>query len=413
MIKTKILKNKVTLVTEQIPYVQSAAIGMFFNVGAVFEDQEHAGISHFIEHMMFKGTEKRTAKQIAEDFDKLGGQFNAFTSKEITCYHVKTIGTNLKKATEILTDMITNSKFDQKEMDRERSVIYEEIKMTQDTPDELAQETLTEEIFKGNPMANSILGTPESLKRINRDEMRAYYKEKYVRDHMVVSVVGNFDEKEIAEYIENHFYELNETREDPKVQYVPYSKSSRTIIKDIEQSHIFMGIESIKMSDERNFDLAVLNNILGGSMSSRLFQHIREQKGLAYSVFSGNATNTNSGEFFIYAGVAHDKIQDAILGIQEELAKLKENGVTDEEMDMAKVQIKSNYVFSQENIVSRMFGIGKETVLLGKARTPEEVLKMVDATSKESIQSMIDIVTNSQNYCKALVTNKEFNLEEL
>lgn len=413
MVKTVTLDNGLRLVLENIPYVQSAAMGIWVKTGSVDETPEYAGISHFIEHMMFKGTINRTAKEIASDVDRIGGQINAFTGKETTCYYIKTISSNLLKGAEILVDMLTNSLFKDEEMDKERKVIKEEIKMTLDTPDELAMDEMVELVFGGNPLGNSIIGTNETLDRIKSKDIKEYYSKEYVLDHMVVSVTGNFNETEVIEYFKKQFQSFRTTKENKKVTLVPYEPKTKVIVKDIEQSHICLANKGVKMQAEDYYDLMVLNKIFGGSMSSRLFQNIRESKGLAYTVMSMYSTFSYDGYFNIYAGVSHEKIEEAIKGIKEQLEIVQANGFTQDELEMAKEQIKASYIFGQENVASRMFGIGKNTILCGKVLSQEEVIEKVDRVSIESLQKIIDKVCDFNNYSAVVVTANEIDLEKM
>ena len=271
----------VRVAMEEIPYVKSAAFGIWVKNGAVNETPEVAGISHFIEHMMFKGTSKRSARQIAEDVDRIGGQMNAFTGKEATCYYVKTINTHLLDGAEVLLDMIANAVFDSREMTKERQVICEEIKMTEDQPDDLAHDTVTELVFKGVPLGNSIIGTKTSLNRITRSVIVDYKEKSYTRDSIVISVAGSFDKDELCEFLEDKFEKLMPSKEQGVIEKKEYRPGFKVIKKDIKQAHICMAARTVSLSDDRYYAFSVLNNIMGGSMSSRLFQNIREEKGLA------------------------------------------------------------------------------------------------------------------------------------
>ena len=406
MVNIKKLNCGVRLVTEKISHVQSAAIGIWVKNGAVDEYKEVSGISHFIEHMMFKGTENRTAKKIAEDIDKIGGQINAFTGKEATCYYVKVINTHLFDGAEVLLDMLNNSVFDSKEMTKERQVICEEIKMIEDQPDDLAHDTVCEMVFRGNELGNSIIGTKSSLKRITRPVMVDYKNKTYTKDSIVISASGNFDEEELAKYLEDKFDKIFDSKPARKETAVEYKPSYKVIVKDIQQSHICMATKTIALGDPRYYSFSVLNNIMGGSMSSRLFQNIREEKGLAYSVYSMNSTFSTSGYYNIYAGVSHDKVAAAIDGI-------KAKGVSDEELSMSKEQLKSSYIFGQENVASRMFAIGKNLLLLGKVFTAEEVLKGIEEVSHESINAIKPMICNIDNYSAVCVNRDKINLKKM
>ncbi len=408
-IVVKSLNCGVRLVMEKIDYVQSAAFGIWVHAGAVNETEKNAGVSHFIEHMMFKGTEKRNARRIAEDIDKIGGQMNAFTGKEATCYYVKTISENLEKGAEVILDMLANSIFDKHEMTKERKVIFEEIKMIQDQPDDLAHDTVTEMIFRGSPLGKSIIGTPTTLRGISQRVLREYKNEQYTRDSIVVSVAGNFDEEAFCEYLEDKFDKLKESKEAPKYSASDFEKSFRIIVKDIQQSHICLATKGLPLDDERRYALQVLNNIMGGSMSSRLFQNIREEKGLAYSVYSLASSFSTDGYYLIYAGVGHDRIKDALAGIREELDLLEKNGVTAEELEMSKEQLKSSFIFGQENIAGRMFANGKNVVLLDKICAPEEVIAGIDSVSMDDIDRIKELICDPSRYLGVAVTNKRFD----
>lgn len=412
-IRIKKLDCGVRVVTEKINHVNSAAIGIWVRNGAVDEYKEVAGISHFIEHMMFKGTKKRSARQIAEDIDKIGGQMNAFTGKEATCYYVKSLNTHLFDGAEVLLDMLNESVFDSHEMTKERKVICEEIKMIEDQPDDLAQDKVMEMVFRGSPLGNSVIGTPTSLKKITRPVITEYKKKTYTRDSIVVSVAGNIDEEKIYAYLEDKFEKLLPEKERAAMDIGQNAPDCKVIVKDIQQSHICMATKTIALDDPRYYSFAILNNVMGGSMSSRLFQNIREEKGLAYSVYSMNSAFSTSGFYTIYAGVSHDRIGMAIDGIKEELDKLDKYGVTEEELSMSKEQLKSSYIFGQENVASRMFTIGKNLLLLDKVYTAEEVLEGIDQVSLESIDQIKPMICDTNNYSAVCVTDKRVNLKRM
>lgn len=412
MIKIKTLDCGVRLATEKISHVQSVSLGIWTRVGSRDESTANAGISHLIEHMMFKGTEKRTAKQIAEDTDKIAGQMNAFTGKEATCYYMKTLSTNVEKAVDILLDMFLASKFDKEELKKEKSVIYEEMKMIEDSPDDYVHDLICEMVFNGNPLAKPIIGTPSSLKRISRNTIMQYIDEEYTRDSIIVAIAGNFDEEKIADMLEDKFSKLTARKEAKIYEEAPYVPLFRVKVKDTEQAHLCMGTRSIKASDDRYYALSVLNNILGSSMSSRLFQSIREEKGLAYSVYSMASAFSDMGYFNIYAGVSHDKLPEAIAAIKQELIKMGEKGVTDDELQAAKEQIKGSYIFSQENVSGRMFSIGKNLTILGRTYTLDEVIQRIDSVTQDDINGVIPMISDITKYSAAAVTNKKIALKK-
>lgn len=413
MINIKELDCGIRIAMEEITHVQSVSIGIWVKAGAVDENNKVSGISHYIEHMLFKGTSDRNAKQIAEDVDKIGGQINAFTGKEATCYYIKTLTSNTEKAISILLDMFLNSKFDKEEMIKEKQVILEEIKMIEDSPEDDVHDIICELIFKGHSLENSIIGTPKSLKDIERETILKYLDEEYTRDNIVVSVSGNFSEREICALFEDKLSALKRSKLLKEKNYLEYTPNYKVKVKDIEQTHICLGTRTFGLADDRHYALILLNNIMGGSMSSRLFQNIREEKGLAYSVYSMANSFEQEGYYNIYAGVSHDKIKDVILAIKEELISLKENGVSEDELSTAKEQLKSSYIFSQENVNGRMFYIGKSTILLGKVYTPEEIIEGIDKVTMEDIKEVSELVYDVRNYCGVAITNQEIELKEI
>lgn len=413
MITIKKLNCGTTVIMEKSDRVQSAALGIWVKAGASDEWDDVSGVSHFIEHMMFKGTENRTAKQIAEDVDKIGGVFNAFTGKEATCYYIKTLSSNICKGAEILLDMLTGSKFDQEEMDRERKVICEEIKMVKDTPDDDVYDTISELVASGNPLGRSILGTPESLAGIDRSRLVDYRDQMYARDSIVVAVAGNFDEEAIEAIFEDRLTSLRQEKPKKEIQLKPYQQSFNVKVRDIEQTHICLATPGIALDDPRYYAFVLLNSIFGGSMSSRLFQNIREQKGLAYSVCSMNLFSSYWGFFSIYAGVSTEKAEEALDAIHYELDSLRTGGVTEEELAMAKEQMKSSYIFGLESVNSRMFSIGKNKLLLDRVYSEEEVLSSFDRVTREDILEVAEMIGDYSSYCGAAVTGKDFDLERI
>lgn len=413
MIKINTLKSGIKLVTEYIPYVQSVAMGVWVKAGAVDEIPEHAGISHFIEHMMFKGTSNRTPIQIAGDIDKIGGQINAFTGKEATCYYVKAINSNYHKAADVIIDMLTESLFAQEEMDRERKVICEEIKMTNDTPDDLAHDTITTMIFDDASLGNSILGTPDTLLNINHREMAAHVEEQYTRDSMVISVCGNFDEEELIKYFDDKFMSLRAEKSERVLKEAEYRPQFRCIKKDIEQTHLCLATKAVSLTDPDYYAFSILSNIMGGSMSSRFFQNVREQKGLAYSVYSMLGPFSNDGYFNIYAGVSHDRIEEAVKAIIEELVLLDKDGVTTEELESSREQIKASYVFGQENVTGRMFKNGKNLLLCNKVFESEAIIEEYNKVTADDIERVKSYICDIDRYSGVVVSGRDADIEKI
>ncbi|MFV0518314.1 MAG: M16 family metallopeptidase [Aminipila sp.] len=413
MVETRKLDCGVRIVMEKIPYVQSVALGIWVKAGAVDETKNISGISHFIEHMLFKGTENRTAKKIAEDVDRIGGQINAFTGREATCYYMKTLSSNADKAAELLLDMFLNSKFDKQEMTKEKQVIFEEMKMVEDNPDDYAHETISDLVFKGCPYEKSIIGTQTSLKSISQAIIKQYMYDEYTRDSIVISVAGNFDIDEICNIFEGKLRTLKLEKDKKEYFSEEYEPRFKVKVKEIEQAHICLATKGLPLDHENYYALALLNNIMGGTMSSRLFQNIREQKGLAYSVYSHSSSFIHSGYYNIYAGVSHEKIHDAISGIKEELDVLKRDGITEDELNVSKEQLKANYIFGLENVNSRMFSNGKNIILLDKIYTPEQVIREIDKVDMDDIEKASCLINDIHNYSAVAVTNKKFDLKKI
>ena len=401
------------MVSEEIIGSESASLGVWVRAGAIHENKKNAGISHFVEHMMFKGTKKRTAKALAEDVDRIGAQINAFTGKEATCYYIKTLASNLRPSMEILLDMFNDALFDSEEMEREKLVVYEEMKMVEDMPDEYAHELISEIVFRERPLGQNILGTKESVADLSRDDILDYIQQQYTGNNIVFSIAGNFDWSWIVDFLEERL--KGRRRGKLSLVYERAKKEPAYLVKvrDIEQSHICLGIPSLPMNHPDYYAFSIINSIMGGTMSSRIFQNIREQKGLAYSVYSVNSSFARDGYYIIYAGVSHGKISEAIGAIGEELSLLDSDGVSEEELNRAKEQQKSSYIFGQESVNGRMFSNGKNTTLLGKAKTAQEVLKAIDQVSREDIHRVAEEFVRMDRYSGVIVTNREIPLKEL
>lgn len=412
MIKNKKLKSGVQVVMEQIPYVKSVTMGIWVKTGAVNEIENEAGISHYIEHMLFKGTEKRSAKDIAHDIDKIGGQINAFTGKESTCYYIKTLENQLENGAEVLCDLFFNSVFDKIEMEKEKQVVFEEINMHEDTPEDLVHDIFYGLLFKDNALSNSILGTPKSLGPLEAEDLRSYMAKNYIADHIVVSIAGKFDEASIIELLEEAFSKVSQEKsalikQEETSIYLP---SNAYKSKDIEQTHINMGLKGLKFDHDLYYAMAILNNVIGGSMSSRLFQNIREEKGLAYSIFSYATSYMHQGAFEIYGGVNSDKVELALSSIFEEIKLMDKQGITKEELESSKEQIKGSYIFGLESTSSRMVSLGKNQIALGRVKTPDEVISLIDQVNMEHVRKVMDIISDTKNYSIALIGREEKNI---
>lgn len=411
IINTK-LSSGVDVIMEKIPYVRSTSVGVWVKAGSVNENGKNYGISHFIEHMMFKGTRTRSAKQIAEEVDMLGGQINAFTGKESTCYYVKTLDENIEKAVAVLFDILFHSVFDQEEMEKEKQVVFEEINMHDDSPEDEIHDIFYEAVFDHHPLGSQILGTKEILASLTREDLNAYVADNYTTGNVVISVAGNFDQQRILEVFEESFKELSRNKQKTVDYDSTYVPGFRFKEKDIEQSHICMGVRGITLHDDLHYAYAVVSSILGGSMSSRLFQSIREERGMAYSVYSYLSAYTADGTFSIYAGVGQDKLPEVIELIREELLLLKKKGITKEEFQGAREQLKSSYIFSLESVSGRMASIGKSQLLLNRVYTPEESLQQISDVTMEEIEYVIEKFTDLSQFSAGALGRNQVDLKK-
>ncbi|WP_312831501.1 M16 family metallopeptidase [Sedimentibacter saalensis] len=411
MIKKHTLDNGIRIVMEKIDYVKSASIGIWVNVGSNNENEETNGLSHFIEHMLFKGTENRKANEIAEDIDNLGGQLNAFTSKECTCFYVKVLDENIKDAVDILSDMFFNSLFQQEEIDKEISVVIEEIKMYEDSPEDVVHDKLTELIFKNSPMAYNILGIEENLKTFTTKKVVEYMKKNYTPYNTVIAVAGSFDEQEFVNMINEKFKDWhndNIKHVDPEAEY---KRSVVGVNKDLEQLHMCIGNKTIGRHHKNYYPLLVLNNLFGGTMSSRIFQEVREKKGLVYSIYSFVSNYSNTGIFSIYAGMSYNQAEDALRTILKEMISIKNGNISDEEFNRAKQQIKGNYILGLESTSSRMSSIGRRELLYNEIQYPEEVIESINNVKKKDVLNvaaeLFDIDSLSITFTGNLNKNKD------
>lgn len=396
MIKKFKLRNDIEVIVEKLEHVKSVSVGYWVRVGSMNETEKNNGVSHFIEHMLFKGTEHLTAKEIATTMDNIGGQLNAFTSKECTCYYAKVMDTHVDIAFNVLSDMIQNPLFEERDIERERGVVIEEINMYEDSPEDLAHDELAKVMYQNNPLGYPILGTIETLTAMDRECIVSYYNQYYTPQNLVISVVGNVDYDQVIEMLNDRLgdWEAKHGEFNQKVtEELTTGVVKRT--KDIEQFHMCLGFKGYGRNDQRQYSLLVLNNILGGSMSSRLFQKIREEMGLVYSIYSYPTNYFDTGVFTIYAGMNSNEVETVMTLIKDELELLKTESVSDEEFLTAKEQLKGNYILGLESTSSRMINYGRSYLLEGSIKTQEEILEKIDKISKKDIENIIeDIFSN-------------------
>jgi len=407
------LSNGLCVILENLPHAPSASVGVWVRAGAV-DEGEKAGISHLIEHMMFKGTKNRSFRQISEDLEKLGTSVNAFTTKEATCFYIKSLSANLVNSIDVIADMATDSLFDAVEMEREKDVIYEEMKMIEDAPDDFGMDLIQEAVFSGTPLAGRIIGSPESVGGITQGDILDYTDKRYSAPGMVIACSGMYDEEELLSSLEKGFGGFGDSGAPDRVYAaVPATRIRNSVRKEIEQTHLFFGTKGVSFTDEDVYALNLYASILGGGMSSRLFLTIREEMGLAYAVYASDCPYVNDGQFTIYAGVADEKVKDAAAAIKEVLKVLSDEGVSDEELAKVKEQYKANYVFRRESNSARMFAAGRNMLLLGRIYTEEEILAGVDAVTKEDIARLAAKYADFSDYSAIAISSKNHDLNAL
>lgn len=384
----------VRLVINSLPYGRSAAVGIYVRSGSRDEQPSEAGMSHFIEHMLFKGTHGRTAADIAEEMDIMGGQLNAYTTKEYTCYYARVLNDNFEKAADILCDMYFNSKFVEDDIEKEASVIAEEINMYEDTPDELVFDELQLGIWKNNnALGRPILGTAESVRSFNRADFISYMKSHYRPDNTVVAVAGNVDGERVVSALEKYFGSAWETDNNyTAFRSAEYQTCDRRRHKDIEQTHLCMTYEGVPIGSKYTYDMNVLNTVLGGSMSSRLYQSIRERYALAYSIYSYMSLYMDTGIFTVYAGVNSDCEQMARELILKEINNIFTDRISNEDIEKAKSQIKSSYLLGLDSTINLIEACGRNMLLRNAVVESAEVVAKIDKVNRESVYELAEMI---------------------
>lgn len=397
------LDNGIRVVTEKIPYVRSVAIGIWVGAGSRYESCDLGGISHFIEHLLFKGTQKRNAKEIAEALDSVGGYLNAFTSKEYTCFYARVLDEHIDLALDVLSDMVLNSKLNEKDIEKERQVIIEEIKIYEDTPDEMIHDVFCQTIWQDHPLGRPVLGTEDSLNSITRNDLLNYLNQFYIPENIVIAITGNVEHDEIFEKISIFFNHLENKKLNKKTTKPKDKSRIYNYFKDTSQMQICLGTRGLGQSHPKLYELLILNNILGGGLSSRLVQKIREERGLSYSVFSYHSSFSDTGLFNIYAGTRPENYQEVISLILEEISNIYEKGITEKELINTKEQLKGNLFLGLESISSRMTRLGRSELCLNKIKSPEEVIKNIVKVTREDIYNLVKTLFKKDSFSLATI----------
>ena len=383
------LENGLHVVGERLPYLRSVSIGVWMRVGSMMETPAENGLSHFLEHMVFKGTEKRSTRDIAEEMDAVGGQMNAFTGKDCTCFYAKVIDEDLPLAVDILSDMTLHASLDETEFNKERGVILEEISMEEDSPEDVVHELLSRIQFGDQAAGMPILGPAEQIAAYTRDDLANYRARHYHPENCVVALAGNYDPEQVLALIQQYFGEWKKSGQRqtvPPMQPIPGQKAARE--KDTEQLHICLGYPGTFLGSDELYPMSVMNNLLGGAMSSRLFQKIREEMGMAYSIYTYPSTYVGCGTFAVYAGVSPKNGRAVLDETLKQLDLLCRDGVTEKEFREAKNQLRGSYLLGLESPGSRMQSMGRGQLHLDRCMTPEETVAKIEAVTIESVNAV-------------------------
>jgi predicted Zn-dependent peptidase len=385
------LPGGLTLLTESMPHVRSAAIGVWLKRGSRHERPEESGLSHFIEHMVFKGTKHRSAEQIAAEVDSIGGHMDAFTSKEYASFHLKVLDEHLPRAVEILADIVLNPLFDAAEMVKEKKVIFEEINLVEDTPDDLVMERFTSALWPDHPLGRPILGTKKSVSGFSRDDLATFFRSVYHGGNLLIAAAGHFDREVLERWVREHFGGLPPGN--GQLATHPPLPTSRIICrskKELEQVHLCLGTPSYPQTHPRRFASYILNTVLGGSLSSRLFQNIREQRGLVYSISSGMATYSDAGSLSIYAGTGLATVSEVLRLTIEELRRLRDERLPAEDLRRAKDHLKGSLVLALESTSSRMNQLARQEIYFGRQFEVGELLDSIEGVQADEVRQVAE-----------------------
>lgn len=407
MINRRKLSNGITVVLETMPYLRSAAFGIWVKVGSSNENEKNNGISHIIEHMLFKGTKNRTARQIADDMARIGGDINAYTSKECTSFYAVTLDEHLPIAIEILGDMLNHSLFDEKALEKEKGVILEEIDMYDDSPEDLVHEMLQMKIWEKHPLGYQISGSKNTVKAINREEILEFMQKYYVSGNMVISVAGNFKEEEVVELLEKNFSTIPKGERKEECTVPVYHPTLYTKEKDVEQLHLNLAFQSVVADAEEKYILTILNSVFGGSINSRLFQEIRENRGLTYTIYSYGSSYKKAGLLQIYGAMNPIQLKPVLSNIFEIIEDLKAKPLSEDELFMSKEQIKTELIMGNESAKSKMNSNGKSILFKDYITPLDEIINKVNEVTADEILAFANQYLKKETCSLSLVGNMD------
>lgn len=414
-----VLPGGLRVISEHVPGVRSATIGLWVGVGSRDEEAAVAGAAHFLEHLLFKGTARRTATQIAEEIDAVGGEFNAFTSKEHTCYYAQVLDADLPLAMDLVTDVVFEAVCADSDVDTERSVVLEEIAMRDDDPEDLLHEIFLEAMLGDHPLGKPVLGTEQSITELDPQALRDFYRSRYALPKMVLSAAGNLEHVEVLRLASKALSTRlagADSPEPPRTGHSEPAPSARLILRtdDTEQAHVMVGAHAVSRHDERRFALSVLNTALGGGMSSRLFQEIRERRGLAYQVYSSTACYADTGHVAVYAGCQPDRLGDVARVLRDVVGDVAEHGLTEPEVRRAKGQLRGGLVLGLEDTASRMTRLGKNELNYGRYLSVDDTIECIDAVTGEQVAELArELFGPPGGVCTAAVVGPYAHAEDL
>jgi predicted Zn-dependent peptidase len=405
-IRRQVLPNGLTILTEEMRHIRSVSLGIWIKTGSRHETAESNGISHFVEHMLFKGTQTRPAEQIAREVDSIGGNMDAFTAKECICFDVKVLDEHLPVAWDILSDLVLHPTFDQKELARERGVILEEIKMDEDNPDYLVHEIFTQNFWKDHPLGKPILGTKETVRRFEQPMLFDYYGRYFIPNNMILAVAGNMDHDRVVELVAQHFLSLPSG---PNGFYQAAPKTQSRIImrnkKALEQVQLCIGVPSLSIGHEKRFASYILNTVLGGGMSSRLFQSVRERQGLAYAIYSELNPFRDTGCLSIYAGTSREAATKVVQSVVAEFRRLKQEAITPDELRRSKDQLKGNLMLSLESSTARMSNLARQEMYFDRFYSMDEIIDRVEGVTAEEVMQLAQSCFTTENIAVTVLGN--------
>jgi predicted Zn-dependent peptidase len=399
LVRRSVLPGGVRVVTEQMGAIRSVALGAWVPVGSRDEAGGHHGSTHFLEHLLFKGTATRDAMEIAESFDRVGGEANAATAKEHTCYYARLLDSDVAMAVEVLLDMVTSAKLDLADFELERGVILEELAMTEDDPHDVAHEAFAAVVYGDNPLARPIGGTPQTIRAVPRDAVWQHYRDHYRPDNLLITAAGNVDHDELVGFVQTALdrggwsaredVEPSPRRGETLTVALPTEGRSVALTRPVEQAQVLIGCEGLRATDDRRHTLGVLNAVLGGGMSSRLFQEVRERRGLAYSTYSFGSGHADTGSFGLYAGCTPQLAPQLIEVLTDQWEAMARDGITAEELDRARGQLSGGLVLGLEDSLSRMSRLGRAEIVIGELTSVDEMLRRIQAVTAAQVQDLV------------------------